>query len=268
MFESGQPADPVDDAIAWARTRNVSDGQIALAVEELLRTTAGCEALSPRMLVAAEIGAALSLGTGAATKLVDTVITLNTRLRATFAAVIRGELDWYKAVILAEATGALSAEHAREVETAVLAKAAERTPARHADAVRRAVARIDPNGADARRRDARRTVRMIRAHHGDGMGVLFTTMASDQLDTVYSGADLWARSRKADGDPRTLDQLRVAAMVQWAQSFLHHGDPTYCDRWCTPGSHGPGAGTDDDEGSAGPDDGPGGGNGGEGTPSA
>ena len=79
---------------------------------------------------------------------------------------------------------------------------------------------------------------MIRSHHGDGMGELFARMASEQLDTVWTGADLWARSRKAEGDARTVDQLRVAALVQWAQSFLHHGDPSYCDRWCAPGSHG------------------------------
>ena len=63
-------------------------------------------------------------------------------------------------------------------------------------------------------------------------------MRSEQLDTVWSGCDFWARSRKAAGDPRSLDELRVAALIQWAQSFMHHGDPTYCDRWCEPGSHG------------------------------
>src|SRR5947209_15902654 len=115
MFEEGEPAwdddpwppdpvtddtpvDPLADAIDWARQRNVSDGQIALAVLELLRTTSPREALSPRTLVAAEIGPALGIGSGAATKLVDTVTALNSRLRATFAAVVRGQLDWYKAV--------------------------------------------------------------------------------------------------------------------------------------------------------------------------
>ena len=81
---------------------------------------------------------------------------------------------------------------------------------------------------------------------------LFARIASEQLDTVWTAADLWARNRKADGDKRTLDQLRVAALVQWAQSYLHHGDPTYCDQWCTPGSHGPVDTGSGDEG--GPDD--------------
>ena len=72
-------------------------------------------------------------------------------------------------------------------------------------------------------------MKLIRAHYGDGMGQLFADMPSEQLDTVYTGCDFWARARKAAGDPRTLDQLRVAALVQWAQSFLHHGDPSYCE---------------------------------------
>src|SRR5438270_6123194 len=43
------------------------------------------------------------------------------------------------------------------------------------------------------------------------------------------------------------------------QSFLHHGDPTYCDRWCEPGSHGgPVDNTSDDwsDGDDSEDDGP------------
>ena len=64
-------------------------------------------------------------------------------------------------------------------------------------------------------------------------------MDSEHLDTLWLSADMWARARKAAGDPRTLDQLRVSALVQWAQSYLHHGDPTYCDRWCTPNTHTP-----------------------------
>src|SRR4051812_43653204 len=87
------------------------------------------------------------------------------------------------------------------------------------------------------------------------MGSLFARMASEQLDTVWTAADMWARARKADGDPRTLDQLRVASLVQWAQSFMHHGDPSYCDRGCEPGSHGRPV-ADDADGGDGDGDGP------------
>ena len=59
-------------------------------------------------------------------------------------------------------------------------------------------------------------MKLIRTHYGDGMGELFARMASEQLDTVWTGATCGLAPRKTDGDPRTLDQLRVAALVQWA----------------------------------------------------
>ena len=249
-----EPIDFIDEAQRAARSRNVMDGQIALAVLHELHTTSTVGLISPRDLVAAEIGPALGIGSRTATDLVDVCVALHTRLPATLRAVCAGDLSWYKAVKLAELTAALSLDLARRVEEMVLAKAGGRTPARHADAVRRAVAHVDPEGVAARRKQAQQDVKLIRRHYGDGMGELFARMASEQLDTVWTAADMWARARKADGDPRTLDQLRVASLVQWAQSFLHHGDPTYCDRWCEPGSHGRPVSTkgDDDD-----DDGPG-----------
>lgn len=58
------------------------------------------------------------------------------------------------------------------------------------------------------------------------MGELFATLPSDELDTIYLGADTYARRCKAAGDARTLERLRVAALVQWASAFLGYGDPT------------------------------------------
>src|SRR3954453_6012539 len=249
-----EPIDFIDEAQRAARSRTVMDGQIALAVLHELNSTSTVGLIRPCDLVAAEIGPALGIGSRTATDLVDVCVALHTRLPATLRAVCAGDLSWYKAVKLAELTAALSLDLARRVEDMVLAKAAGRTPARHADAVRRAVAHVDPEGVAARRKQAQQDVKLIRRHYGDGMGELFARMASEQLDTVWTAADMWARARKADGDPRTLDQLRVASLVQWAQSFLHHGDPTYCDRWCEPGSHGRPVSTKADEAA---DDGPG-----------
>src|SRR5205823_3931853 len=73
-----------------------------------------------------------------------------------------------------------------------------------------------------------------RAHVGDGMGELFARLPSEDLDAVWTGADAWARRAKASGDGRTLDQLRVAALVRWARSFLSHGDSSRCDEVCHP----------------------------------
>jgi len=74
--------DPLDEAVRASRHRNMADGQVAMCVAHLLATTSPRECLSARTLVAAEVGPALGLGSGAALKLVDTVIALQTRLRA------------------------------------------------------------------------------------------------------------------------------------------------------------------------------------------
>src|SRR3954447_23216979 len=142
------------------KMRNAADGQIALRVLQLLRTTTPIGPVSARDRVVGEIGAALRLGSGAAIKLVDISVALHERLPATLRAVCGGSLSWHKATILGELTAPLTGEQARQVEDTVLPKAAQRTPAQHREAVRRAVARVDPQGADTRRRQQQQTVRL------------------------------------------------------------------------------------------------------------
>ena len=258
-----EDVDALAEVVRVDRAHNRFEGDRARWILQLLRETTPVGPISAREQVAGEIGPALKLGSGAATKLVDISVALRDRLPATLRAVCDGHLSWYMATILAEGVAALTDEQARAVEDTVLAKALTRTPAQHRDAVRRAVAQVDPDGADRRRKQQQKAVRLVRTHYGDGMGNLFAEMRSEQLDTVWDGCDFWARCRKAAGDPRSLDELRVAALTQWAQSFMHHGDPAYCDRWCEPGSHGgrvDNTDTDtDDSGDGDADDGNGGG---------
>jgi hypothetical protein len=234
------PLDLDDDglvgyAVAWSRVMSHAAGEIARAVVGYHDRVSRDETLGATRLTAAEFGVALRLGAGAADQLVHTSLALSRRLPATFAAVSSGDVSWAKAVALAERTVILTPEKARQVEDVVLPRAAERTPARHADAVRRAVDRIDPDGAAARRRRAEKDIALVRAHVGDGMGELFARLPSEQLDTVWTAADAWARRAKAAATPGTLDQLRVQALVRWAESFLTHGDSSGCDVGCDVG---------------------------------
>ena len=231
-IESASDAEVVAMMSAWARVRTYAEGQIARAVLALRDRAPGSELIDNDQLVSAEVAAALHLGTGGADRLVSTTVGLATRFPSTLAAVQDGRVSWAKATTLVEHASVLDDAAARLVEGQVLPAASERTPAQHADAVRRAVDRLDPASADARRRRAQRDIELVREHLGDGMGVLFARIASEQLDTVWLGADAWARRQKAAGDRRTLGQLRVAALVQWAQSFLVHGDPSRCDFDC------------------------------------
>lgn len=216
----------VSAAVAWTRVRNLADGQVAAAVAMLHDRTRDEGPASAHRLVAAEIGMALHLGTGGADRLVSTAVELSRRLPATLAAVRDGSVSWHKAGTLAERTRVLDGATAAAVEARVLPGAATRTPALHAAAVRRTADRLDPAGLDERRRRAEATVALVRTHLGDGMGELFATLPSDELDTIYLAADTYARRCKAAGDVRTLERLRVAALLQWASAFLGYGDPT------------------------------------------
>lgn len=235
---AGVDVDDLDDAglvsfaVAWTRVANHAAAQVARAVARYRARIDPGEVLSASTLTAAEFGVALGLGAGGADRLVSTAAALATRLPDTLAAVDRGEVSWPKAMTLVERTAGLTPEQARRVEEIVLPAAASRTPARHAEAVRRTVDRIDPDGAAKRRRLAESDIALIRTHVGDGMGELFARLPSEDLDAVWTGADAWARRAKAAGDNRTLDRLRVAALVRWATSFLSHGDSAVCDEVC------------------------------------
>src|SRR4051794_24137595 len=239
-------AELVSAAQGWSRVANHANGQLAAVVARLaatgdsasVSTANGVQVIDAHRLAAAELAPALGLGIGAADTLVSDAHDLVTRLPATLAAVLAGDLAWVKASYLAQATSWLTPEQAAEVEARVLPRAAGRTPARHREAVRKAVERVDPAGVAERRRQAQRDVAFIRSHYGDGMAEVFLRLPSEDADIIWTGATAWARRAKAAGDPRTLDELRIAAIVQWASSFLTHGDSTTCDQHCTHASAG------------------------------
>ena len=227
-------------AVAWSRVRNYAEAMVGAVTATQLAATSSLGGpkdvtrISAEELVTAELSAALRLSQGATADLVFVSDMLARRLKTTAAAVRSGSVSWVKASTLANATTTLSTDQVRAVEERVLPFAARRTPSQHAAAVRRWVDRIDPVGAAERRRQAREDVRLTVQHTGDGVGQLFARMPAEELDTVWMGADTWARRRKEAGDSRSLDVLRVAALTTWATSFLTHGDPTYCDTTCDP----------------------------------
>src|SRR4051794_8209358 len=230
------PAELDDDArvglaVCWSRVRNYADAMVGRTVAVQIAATSAVGGprdvvrIEAERLAAGELAAALRLGTGAADGLVFVADALARRLAATAAAVVSGAVSWAKAATLAYATASLDTPTARAVEAKVLPFAATRTPAQHRDACRRWVDRIDPDGAAERRRQARSDIRLVATHHGAGMGELFAAMPSEQLDAVWTGADGWARREKESGDPRTLEELRVAALVAWAEEFLGTDQP-------------------------------------------
>ena len=168
-----------------------------------------------------EISGALRLGEGQARRLVHAARRLRSHLRGTFAAMRAGDLTMTKAHTLLDATARLDVEACAAVEARVLPGAAGRTPANHTSAVGRAVRAVDPHGWRERREQKLRDVAMIRFSQGDGVAdVLLRALDSYDADLLWTAADSWARQQKAAGDERTLDALRVAAVVAWAGNYL------------------------------------------------
>jgi hypothetical protein len=250
-----------DQAVSFSRCwqRIVSHGQAQMVagVARVVRTYRSNPMFDGVEGAARELESALRLGPRQTGELVTTSLDLTSRLGATWDELNAGQVSWANADYLAHATAGLDDDKARAVEAVVLPRAGERTSSQHRDAVRRAVDRIDPEGIDERRQKAQRTIRLIRSHYGDGMGQLFADMPSEHVDVCFTAADAWARQHKAAGDPRTLDQLRCAAMVGWATSFLFHGDGSHCDRHCThpkPTAPGPAESAESAESALMPDD--------------
>jgi hypothetical protein len=146
---------------------------------------------------------------------------LRTHLRGTLAGMLAGDVSMTKAQSLVHATEVMNPDQCAQVEAIVLPHAAGRNPGNHTAAVGRAVRKIDPDGWKHHREQKLRDVAMIRLSHGDGVAdMLLRSLDSAQSELLWTGADTWARQQKAAGDPRTLDALRVAALLDWCTRYM------------------------------------------------
>ena len=114
--------------------------------------------------------------------------------------------------------------------------------------LRRALLAADPDGANRRRAAAVRD----RAAYGrvteEGTGVLTVTGTVERVVAALDRADAAARSARAGGDPRTLEQLRsdfvLDAVLTWWPDHTHANHGTHGNRQSRPADVTPGV-TDD-----------------------
>ncbi|HET6817017.1 MAG TPA: DUF222 domain-containing protein [Mycobacteriales bacterium] len=236
----------VDAAVGFDRLINRAHALRLQSVATTVRRYQRFEKVDPERSAAAELGAALGLGSRGADAEVTYAWELTSRLRRTWQRMHDGAVAYGKARLLVDETLDLTTEQAQAVEDRVLDKAGERTFAQHAAAVRRAVVAVDPTAPERRRRAADRAARLVRRYAADGLADLVVTLPVAQVDAAYTAADAWARARKAGGDERSLDALRAEAFVRWATSYLMHGDSTTCDLSCDPVADEPGSGPSPD----------------------
>src|SRR4051812_4793016 len=168
-----------------------------------------------------DVAGALRLGEGQARQLTHQGRRLRTHLHRTLAGMLAGDVSLAKAQTLIHTTELLDEEQCAQVEDLVLPRAASRNPGNHAAAVARAVRKVDPDGWKHRREQQLRDIAMIRLSQGDGVAdMLLRGLDSMQSELLWTAADTWARTQKAAGDTRTLDALRVAAVLDWCTRYL------------------------------------------------
>ena len=168
-----------------------------------------------------EVAGALRLGEGQARTLTHNGRRLRTHLRGTLAGMLAGDVSLGKAQTLISATDGLDVDQCAWVEELTLPHAGTRNPSNHSAAVGRAVRKVDPDGWKHRREDKLRDIALIRLSHGDGVAdMLLRSLDSVETEMLWTSCDTWARQQKAVGDPRTLDALRVHAILHWAACFM------------------------------------------------
>jgi hypothetical protein len=202
-----------------------------------------------------EIGSALRLGSGGASRLVAVARQLAGKLPKTMVALADGRIDYLRALRIAEATFGLDAAACAAVEARVLGRAAHQSAGQVGAAARRAVAAVDPDALTRRHRQARADADVRLAHDEDGMGWITANLPSLDAQLVYVAVDAWARATKAAGDTRTLGQLRGVALLEWSEAYLSgrpvapDGEP-WPDADAEPGDIAPDAGRAGDAASA------------------
>ncbi len=147
---------------------------------------------------------------------------LTRTLPAVFAALSSGDLDLRRAWVFADVLAVVDDQIAATITERLLPGAAKLTTSQLRDRLRRAVLRADP---DVTRRITRTIDQRYVACTPDGDGsasLLGVRLPAARAVAAFERVDAYARSRKTNGDHRSLDQLR-------ADTFLDLLDGTGLD---------------------------------------
>jgi hypothetical protein len=170
-----------------------------------------------------ELALRLAWSRRAAARLVRHGRAFDRDLADTGAALARGELDAVRAGVVADRLHGLPIPVTLDVQDAVLPRAPRRTATQLVADVERALIAVDPAEAAARRRHTRTGRRVDRPKVlPDGMAGLWSVLPADEATRVHRTLDAAARTARAAGDDRTLDQLRADGLTDLV---LHRACP-------------------------------------------
>ncbi len=168
----------------------------------------------------AEIGAALRLSDVAAASRLQTARALTVQLPAVHAALAAGDISFWQAHAIVDATSALSDEKARWVAGRVLGRARHQTVGQLRRCLRRAVLAVEPQSAADRARAAHADRSLDWWPLPDGMAELRLIASASEVMAVYHAADAVAHQAQAAGPApgaegwTPIAGLRADALVQ------------------------------------------------------
>jgi hypothetical protein len=167
-----------------------------------------------------ELAVTMNCSRAAAVTMADVSLTLVERLRATWAALADGKIDWPRARALAVELGWPTRECDPEViaavESAVLPGAMGLSVTRLKAAVQRELIARDAASAERRRKRKERGADVSINSLGDGMSELRAQMPTPMANATFAAIDSHARLAKSGGDPRRLGQLRAGVLADLA----------------------------------------------------
>jgi hypothetical protein len=200
--QTGSSNDPIDALRACARQVSIASAQLLAAIVAVAdRAKPGFDA--------DEVAFALAWTQTYARSQVAFGRYLTRTLPAVFAALAAGELDLRRAWVFADALAVVDDPVATAITDRLLPEADTLTTSQLRDRLRRAVLKTDP---DAKRRITRTIDGRYVACTPDGEGsasLAGVRLPAARAVAAFERVDAYARSRKTNGDDRSLDQLRA-----------------------------------------------------------
>jgi Domain of unknown function (DUF222) len=199
----------LEAATGWERLIAYAQAQQVRLLARFADLRPGEEGRHVSEFAADEIALELRLTCAAAARRLALARDLATRLPDTLAALDSGRVDLARAQLVSELTSELPDSLARQVEAEVLDRAESQNTSQLRATVRRAIIRLDPEGAEIRRRERCAHRRVSAYPCSDGMAGLDIYGPAPAVVAAHSYLDRLAWHSRAAGDDRTLDQLRA-----------------------------------------------------------
>lgn len=165
-------------------------------------------------VVGEELAMRLAWSRRAAQRLATDGRAFDHELLPTGEALARGAIDQPRARAIADWLAGLPIPVALDVQDAVLPRAPRRTVSQLRADVERALIRVDPAEAAARRKQARTGRRVDRPRPlPHEMAALYAVLPAESAMRMHATLDAAARTARAAGDERSLDQLRADGLT-------------------------------------------------------